>query len=80
MRKFSVFRKSAGIVLSMAMIAGMSACGRHPKAVITDNSEDITSYQEYPTVEVSKADKFSYSDLMVNSLKYMMTERDVKNI
>ncbi len=80
MRKFSVFRKSAGIVLSMAMIAGMSACGRHPKAVITDNSEDITSYQEYPTVEVSKADKFSYSDLMVNSLKYMMTESDVKNI
>ena len=80
MSKFSVFRKSAGIVLSMTMLFGMSACGKHVEAVITDDSEDITSYQEYPTVETSKADKFSYSDLTVNSLKYMMSENDVKNI
>ena len=58
MSKFSVFRKSAGIVLSMTMLFGMSACGKHVEAVITDDSEDITSYQEYPTVETSKADKF----------------------
>ena len=50
------------------------------EAVITDESEDITSYQEYPTVEVSKAEKFKYSDLTVNSLRYMMNESDVKNI
>ena len=78
MSKFSVFRKSAGIVLSMTMLFGMSACGKHVEAVITDDSEDITSYQEYPTVETSKADKFSYSDLTVNSLKYMMSENDVR--
>ncbi len=44
------------------------------EAVITDDTEDITSYQEYATVEESKASKFQYSDLTVNSLKYMMTE------
>ena len=36
MSKFSVFRKSAGIVLSMTMLFGMSACGKHVEAVITD--------------------------------------------
>ena len=80
MRKFSAFKKSAGVVLSMAVLLGMSSCGGRVEAVITDESEDITSYQEYPTVEVSKAEKFKYSDLTVNSLRYMMNESDVKNI
>ena len=50
------------------------------EAVITDNNEDITSYKEYATVEESKASKFQYTDLTINSLKYMMTEAAVKNI
>ena len=45
MRKFSAFKKSAGVVLSMAVLLGMSSCGGRVEAVITDESEDITSYQ-----------------------------------
>lgn len=80
MKKLSAFKQSAGIVLSIAVLFGLSSCKGHVEAVITDNSEDITIYQEYPTVEASKSEKFKYSDLTVNSLKYMMKESDVKNI
>lgn len=80
MRKSNILKKSMGIVLAASLTVGMTACGRRTEAVITDDSEDITNYQEYPTVEVSKAEKFDYSDLTINSLKYMMSENDVKNI
>ena len=61
-------------------MAGPTACGNRTEAVITDDNEDITSYKEYATVEESKASKFQYTDLTINSLKYMMTEAAVKNI
>lgn len=61
-------------------MAGTTACGNRTEAVITDDNEDITSYKEYATVEESKASKFQYTDLTINSLKYMMTEAAVKNI
>ena len=80
MNKFSGFKKITGVVLSIMITLGMTSCGGRVEAVITEDSEDTTSYQEYPTVEVSKADKFDYTDLTVNSLKYMMKESDVKNI
>jgi hypothetical protein len=66
------------IVLSVIIIAG---CGKKTEAVITTDSEDQTEAQkEYETLAVSTAKKFSYNDLTVNSLKYLMTEQQVKSV
>ena len=78
--KNGTIRKITGIAAIISIMAGTTACGNRTEAVITDNNEDITSYKEYATVEESKASKFQYTDLTINSLKYMMTEAAVKNI
>jgi hypothetical protein len=78
--KNSTIRKITGIAAIISIMAGTTACGNRTEAIITDNNEDITSYKEYATVEESKASKFQYTDLTINSLKYMMTEAAVKNI
>ncbi|MDO5402639.1 MAG: hypothetical protein Q4F11_04295 [Eubacteriales bacterium] len=65
-----------GIMLTLCM-----GCARKPEAVITSDGEDITEEAlEYPTLEVSHEQKFSYEDLVVGSLKYMMTEDDVRGM
>ena len=78
--KNGTIRKITGIAAIISIMAGTTACGNRTEAVITDDNEDITSYKEYATVEESKASKFQYTDLTINSLKYMMTEEAVKNI
>ena len=78
--KNGTIRKITGIAAIISIMAGTTACGNRTEAVITDDNEDITSYKEYATVEESKASKFQYTDLTINSLKYMMTEAAVKNI
>lgn len=68
---------TAGIVV---LCAGFAGCGQKKEAVITSEDEDITqSVKEYETLSVSKAQKFGYDDLVVDSLKYMMSEEAVKN-
>lgn len=65
-----------GIMLSIG-----GGCGKKPEAVITSDGEDITeATTEYPTLGTSSAEKFSYNDLVVGSLKYMMTEDEVKSM
>ena len=69
---------TAGIVV---LCAGFAGCGQKKEAVITSEDEDITqSVKEYETLSVSNAQKFGYDDLVVDSLKYMMSEDAVKNI
>ena len=68
---------TAGIVV---LCAGFAGCGQKKEAVITSEDEDITqSVKEYETLSVSNAQKFGYDDLVVDSLKYMMSEEAVKN-
>ena len=68
---------TVGIVV---LCAGFAGCGQKKEAVITSEDEDITqSVKEHETLSVSNAQKFGYDDLVVDSLKYMMSEEAVKN-
>ncbi|MDD3240338.1 MAG: hypothetical protein PHW47_09705 [Lachnospira sp.] len=75
-------RTKIGILLITALLSvTFAGCGKKPEAVITSDGEDLTEAStEYPTLEVSKAEKFTYEDLVVGSLKYMMTEDTVKEM
>ena len=54
-----------------------SGCGNRTEAVITDG-EDITPVTaEYPTLEESHADIFTYKDLKIGNISYLMTESQV---
>lgn len=74
-------KKRISIVLMTTIFLSMcTACGKKQEVVIT-SGEDITeATTQYQTLEASKADKFSYDDLVIGSLRYMMTEDEVKNI
>lgn len=58
-----------------------SGCGKPPEAVITVDGEEVTDVQDpYETLPVSSAKKFSYADLTVDRVQYLMTEMQVKDI
>lgn len=60
---------------------GLVSCGKKVEAVITTEGEEITQPQkEYSTLAPSMEKKFSYSDLTVGKLKYMMTEQEVVKV
>ncbi len=64
----------------VVMFTAMVGCGKKKEAVITYDEEDITQEaKEYQTLSVSTSDKFSYSDLAVDSVKYMMNEQAVRS-
>lgn len=66
------------VVIAIVAIAG---CGKKTEAVITTDGEDQTEApKEYETLTVSTAKKFSFSDLIVDNLKYLMTEQEVKGV
>ena len=70
---------SIGAVVLLA--AGMAACGKKTEAVITTDGEEFSEPEkEYPTVAQSRAKKFSYNDLTVGKLEYLMTEDEVIKI
>lgn len=72
-------KNSSIILIIMLLVSILTGCGRKPEAVITVDGEDITEEAtEYATMEESSASKFSYDDLVVGNLKYMMTEEEVK--
>lgn len=51
------------------------------EAVITTDGEEFSEPEkEYPTVAQSRAKKFSYNDLTVGKLEYLMTEDEVIKI
>lgn len=73
----NIFCVAGTMLLCIGIAAG---CGQKKEAVITAGEEDITqSAKQYETLPVSNAQKFGLSDLVVDSLKYMMTEDAVKN-
>ena len=64
---------STCLAIMLTMIVG---CGQKKEAVITYEGEDITqASNEYETLSISNADKFSYNDLAVDSVKYLMNEQ-----
>mgnify|MGYP005847514313 CR=1 FL=1 len=72
--------KMASIGAVVLLAAGMAACGKKTEAVITTDGEEFSEPEkEYPTVAQSRAKKFSYNDLAVDSVKYLMNEQAVKN-
>ena len=77
--KFMIKMASIGAVVLLA--AGMAACGKKTEAVITTDGEEFSEPEkEYPTVAQSRAKKFSYNDLTVGKLEYLMTEDEVIKI
>lgn len=65
-----------GVMVLLAV--GLVSCGKKAEAVITTEGEEITQPQkEYETLEPSQEKKFSYSDLTVGKIKYLMTEQEV---
>ena len=78
-KKFMIKMASIGAVVLLA--AGMAACGKKTEAVITTDGEEFSEPEkEYPTVAQSRAKKFSYNDLTVGKLEYLMTEDEVIKI
>jgi len=73
--------KKYSLLLLFGLIsAGVFACNKKPEAVIGDG-EDITQTSvEYPTLAESKATKFTYKDLSMGNVTYLMTETQVTGI
>ncbi len=68
------------VALLSVFAVSLIGCGAKKEAVITSDGEDITeSQKQYETFAKSSAQKFSYKDLTVNQVAYMMTEQEVKN-
>ncbi len=66
------------MTLTAGMLASFSGCGSRVEAVITSESEDVTeATKQNPTLSASSAAKFSYSDLTVGKVTYLMTETQV---
>lgn len=62
------------VILMMGVMAGCQ------KGEITDDGNVEVESASYETLSESNAEKFAYSDLVVNKLKMGMTEADVKAI
>ncbi len=75
-------RKKGFIVLGMvtALFFSLAGCGSKKEAVIVDNNDETTAQDQKETLAVSNEAKFSYDDLCVGRVKYLMTEQDVKGI
>ena len=68
------------VLLASVSVGTMVSCGQKTEAVITTDGEEITEAQkQYETMAVSTAEKFTYNDLAVRSLKYLMTEEQVRS-
>lgn len=57
-----------------------SGCSKKPDAVITDGGDVTVVSAEHETVEESSADIFTYKDLKIGNVSYLMTESQVMAI
>lgn len=79
--KKKTFLKIVSVGTMVLCAVGLSACGKKVEAVITTEGEEITQPQkEYETLVPSSEKKFSYSDLTVGKVTYLMTEEEVVKI
>lgn len=70
--------KTACAMLTLVMAMSFTGCGKRVEAVITTDGEDITeAARQYETLPVSTAHKFSYNDLTVGKVTYLMKESQV---
>ena len=70
--------KTVCTILAMVTAISFAGCGKRVEAVITTDGEDITeAVKQYETLSVSTADKFSYDDLKVGKVTYLMKESQV---
>jgi hypothetical protein len=75
--KNKLFRKMISLLLLMALLA-LTGCSNHTEAVITTDGEEITEpVKVYETLSESLQKKFSYQDLTIGKLSYLMTEQQV---
>ena len=69
----------ASIVLAAAV--SITACGKKTEAVIVDGGQDITqSVSQQATLAVSNNKVFSYDDLVLNKVNFLMTEQEVNSL
>lgn len=70
-----LYLKSAMTGAAMCLVAGMATGCQKKEAVITDDGQDITqSVQQYESLNISEADMFGQSDLIIGRLKCFDTE------
>ena len=76
----SKLRMTIFTVLAAGLLV-MPGCGKRVEAVITTDGEDITdAAKQYETWAASREDKFSFDDLKVGGVSYLMTEEQVTNL
>lgn len=73
-------KKSIAIGILAISILGLAGCTNKKESVIVFDEEETTAPKQEETLAVSTQAKFSYADLTVGSIKYLMTEQEVINI
>lgn len=74
-----IIKLTAIMTTLTATIFSLTACNGKKEATIV--SEEVTEEtKEHETVEASTAEKFSYTDLVMDNIKLFMTEDEVKSI
>lgn len=77
-------KKKTGTLIGLGcmMVAMLSfyACGKKTEAVIVTEEEMTEATKQNETLSESKQDRFSYKDLMVDKVKYLMTEQEVIDV
>lgn len=72
---FRVFCAAFAVMMTISA----AGCSKRTEAVITSDGEDITeAVKQYETLSASTAKKFSYDDLKVGNVSYLMKESQVK--
>lgn len=76
----NTFKRIPVVLLICLLSLTLLSCKRKTEAVIDEGEEITESNIQYPTLEKSNASKFSYNDLSVGNIVYLMTEVQVKGI
>jgi uncharacterized lipoprotein YehR (DUF1307 family) len=70
--------RAVSALLAMVLVLSLAGCGKRVEAVITTDGEDVTeATKQYETLSASTAAKFSYDDLKVGKVTYLMKESQV---
>ena len=67
----------AVIALLFFTATALGACGKRTEAVISDGEDITEAGTEYPTLEESHEDIFTYKDLKIGNISYLMTESQI---
>ena len=73
-------KKSRVFAILCFTAMALGACGKRTEAVISDGEDITEAGTEYPTLEESHEDIFTYKDLKIGNITYLMSEDQVKSI